>query len=589
MAKRGKFKPDTRDNKSRSDDNRTNSGNYNQKVNRRKTEKTSKSKKSWSEKGKKVGKRFELNVPDASINKADIKVLTSNNAANNDINWYNKLKAIWEQAARIPFNQVAGLPFETVEPDQDLITGAVTSRSITGIMTIKLAPVIGPCLSNQDAANIAAQQLYVAVTQKNNRDGKYDMTDLMMMVIAMSSAYSLYQFADRAFRGFKNPSSSNRYYPNALLRAMQIDVTDVQANLGDLQSTLNYYAYRLASINVPSQFDYLARESWLYSHVYKDADTEKAQAFMYMPDGFYKWVEGSGDTANYLEYVTFENLFGLTSDSPLITFSRFSTAFESLLSPILGSSNIGLMSSDIAMAFSDSQMVKISEITSNTGLDPVYDETVLQQIQNLTIVPSLVDNTLNITQNLSNLTSGPYLYQDIQYTYNPLFNAHLAGVKRYLNLRGEADLDAITEATRLVSVGKKMSSGNNYHITGCGAEIVTGVNLWQLLYDGNSNLIRVNTTVLSQSFVMQTGDDPSTVTVNKTYLNNQIMLSAFDWAPTIYVFNQTDSTTGAATFEGVIQELDNVVFVSEKQIRMLSDACKMSLFKMDESSSGFSD
>lgn len=293
----------------------------------------------------KRGKETEVNIPDSSLNKADLRVLSKECNKNNDVSWYNKIESLYTPATKVPFDLVAGLPYDNQLTPNDKVPNA-SSWVAPGIMTIRVAPSIGYSNDVNSAVNIAAQQIYVETTRKNNRSRTYDRTDLMMLILGMDSAYMLFEFLDRAYRGFNNISASNRYYPLRLLQAMYIDVDNVQQVLADLRSRINLFAYKLASINVPDQLTYITRHSWLFSHVYKDADTEKAQAYMFMPDGFHVWTEGQSSGPNYLKYYTFEQVFNLKTASPFIGMDNIDHAIHMILDPLLGSSDVGLMSSD---------------------------------------------------------------------------------------------------------------------------------------------------------------------------------------------------------------------------------------------------
>lgn len=532
-------------------------------------------------------KEFEVNLKDSSVNPVDLRVLTAKGKKNNDIAWYNKLKQLFDDATSLPFNMNNGLPYTpfkaALESDMSIWSPAYTAP---GIMRIWVAPVLGKAVSNNDPINLAAQNLYVRVTSKNNRDGKYDRTDLMMMIYAADSAFMLYEFLNRLYCGFKNISDENRYYPLPLLSTMFADVENLQESLDQLRSLLNTFAYRLASINIPDVFSFISRHSWLYSHVYKDANTEKAQTYMYMPAYFYVWTEGKGEGPNSLQPISFNTLFNVGTGTGQVAkfgIDQIRNAINTLIVPLIGSSYIGLMSSDIAMAFSDSEMVKISEITDQASLEPQYDELVLMQMSNSTVINHVNESSLQIVQKMSDLVSGPYLYQLVTAESN-IDNSHVRYLKKYLNLRGVADNDAVAEATRLMATGEVFTPGT-LQITASGTEIVTQIDLCRFAFSqGIFAEPSMLTLSYNQSIMNYVGTEsanlPSIVSRLQNNLMQQVSASAFDWSPTMYIWTY-DLDSDESEFFGVIQDLDNYVYVSDMQLELLHNAIVLSEFKVD--------
>lgn len=524
------------------------------------------------------GKESEVNIPDSQLNKADLNVITKDNHANNDPSWYNKLGQIYQDATSIPFNVLSGLPFNPLNAGSNMIAHSNTFCA-PGVMTVRVAPTIGVTRSINDPANIAAQNLYVEITKANNRDGQYDKTDVMLLIVAMDSAYMLYEFLNRVYRAFGNISAENRYYPLNLLHAMKVDTETLQKSLADFRSRINLMAYRLASINVPDVFSFISRHSWLFSHVYKDADTDKAQAYMYMPDGFYVWKEGQSETPNYLSYVTFEQLFGLGTAQE-ITLEAIDAAIDTVLTPLLGSSFVGLISSDIAKAYPENGMIKISEIDDGAKLEPQYDEAVLMQMQNCKVYSSI--KNMDITQNISDLVSGPYLVHTPGASLKQSVNYAVSENKHYINVQGNSPSnDLIGEATRLICVAEPAKTEDPSEIQSlitCGTEIVTGLSVWYLGYSSMTAApVLVEFPIAQSLFLNGASGDVSVTDIIKATVQNSLM-SAFDWSPTVYQYVGTGDGT---LFMGLIQDLDNYTFLSPDQIKGLNDAIVMSEFAVN--------
>lgn len=548
-------------------------------------------------KSQRYGKRFEVNVPDSAANQADLRVLTATNSKNNDFEWYNRLSVNLENVAHIPMNIMTGLPTDPLRRDNDSTTGALAKGTATvpGIMTLELAPSIGVTDSPTSAANIAAQQLYVAVTQKNNRDGKYDKTDLMMMCLATDSAYGMVEFFCRLYKSLNKFKTENRYLPYALVSAQCSSFgwtigsySKLLSHMADFRSVINNAIYSLASINVPDIMTYFSRHSWLYSHVYKDSDSEKAQMYLYNPAGFYQWREGVGTSANYLEFVPFTELW----DSSDLTVDTIANVLNALIGPIIGSSAVGLMSSDIAMAFGSEQMIKLQYLEEDEMIEPVYDEEVLFQMSNSTIMTSVDDLTsqeivsMRITQNLSSLASGPYL------VYKPTFvntkdNYHYTCAKPLLNFRAEPTIEKIVESTRLVTMCGAMTDQSTWPVATCGTEMVIRSRIFYYSYTYANGVFTgqtLNHVLFNQTNVLDLQNDSSTtILLNdaEDMVRNIRMWAAFDWAPTIYNVVQSEGS-GNLRFLGTMQDYDNYIYLTLDQLENLNNVILLSLFKVED-------
>lgn len=548
-------------------------------------------------KSQKYGKRFELNVPDSSANQADLRVLTATNSKNNDFSWYNRLDVNLENVAHIPMNLLTGLANDPLRRDNGSVTGTLDpgTATVPGIMTLSLAPSIGVTTAPTDAANVAAQQLYVAVTQKNNRDGKYDKTDLMMMCLAVDSAYGMIEYFCRLYKSINKFKTENRYLPYALVSAQTSALgyevatyNKLMAHMADFRAAINNAIYALASVNVPDVLTYFSRHSWLYSHVYKDADSEKAQMYLYNPAGFYVWKEGVGTSANYLQFYTFEELW----DESAITVEAIVNCLNKLIKPIIGSSIVGLMSSDIAMAFSGGQMIKLQYLEEDEMIEPVYDEEVLFQMSNCTVMTTgngLTNQELEsmkITQVLTDLVSGPYLVYQPKFV-NVKTNYNYTCAKPLLNFRGEPTIEKIVEATRLVTMCGAMTENSLWPVTTCGAEMVISARIFYYSYTYSNGMFtnqKLNGVNFSQTNVLELPTDTTTTILlesAKNIIRNVRRWAAFDWAPTIYnVVNSEGS--GNVLFLGTMQDYDNYIYLNLEQLVNLNNVVMLSLFKVED-------
>lgn len=523
-------------------------------------------------------KETEINVEDSKINWADKpKVLSGDGNGANAYTWYFNNPDMARTYADIAYNQVTGLPFDPYTHNNYTgnTVGDATERVIPGVMTFRLAPTMGIANSATDAINTAAQQLYTLVRKANSGRVNYDRTDLMMPVAAMDSAYMLYEELSRAYKLLENYKTMNRYMPNFLLQAIGFSPA-LANNIKEFKGALEVFAYRLGSINVPDQFDFITRHSWLYSNVYKDADNVRAQMYAYVPDGFFVYTEGTEARPTYLKYTTREALYGMRdTDATVSNMSMIWNAIDTIMNPILGSEDIGIITGDLEKAFGDN-MIKISTINTGEALEVVYNEEVIQQMMNTTILPKITFN--DVTVEYSNLTTGPYFVSTprVQATTGSKLTCSR---KSLLNMGISSDPtpEMNMVATRLmVTTANFAGPSNDLPITSCGTEICVGCRIW----NGQVNNIGVLTGV---NYLNVTGDlvfDQSLLIYDSEYIQLTSEISKFDWHPTIYVWVQDDPSQ--FSMRGYVQDVNVSVWLDPSTVSNMNTVAVISEFTVKD-------
>lgn len=521
-------------------------------------------------------KKVEVSVDDKALNLQDLKDnlhhVMVRGKGDNDPEWYKNIPSVYNDVANIYMSTPAGSlrnPFKSSAPATMRYSehGGFTAPAI---MVMDVMPTIGPTRTPQDAANIAAQQFYTMVNMKNSRSKSYDKTDLMMVVIAMANAYALYEELLRAYRLLGKYDYNNRYMPDFILERLGFS-PKLGADLSDFRGVLDLFAYQLSSMNIPDIFSYVSRQSWMYSNVYKDAADAKAQMYAFRPAGYYIWTEGEDSKPTYLKWTPRSAVYGASGNIVQSLF-EIRVAIATVMKPLLGSSDIGDINRDVAMAFGDAGMIKIKPVADYEALEPVYNEEVLVEISN-THMPFLSQHldsgTVDITVDNTNLSAGPQLKQFLQVTdesvtkkWEPL---PVAYVKPLFNLIDvQPNEDTIMVGTRLMTSVEPTSAGLIDTIL-YGTEIVTS---FAISVKQAENEVFTSTATSSQ--INLTADNYSTMVKAITLRNS------FDWAPPLYVF-YTDSS-GNTVYLGTTIDLCNYVAMESTDLENLHSTAIMSLF-----------
>lgn len=517
-------------------------------------------------------------------------ILTASYGGANDVSWYKNLPDLYADVANYSFNSTVGLPWmlrngrNLYGKDLDVGTaGHETSRTAPGIMTIKVAPSIGVSTGPTSAINLAAQRLYSRIRQANSGAKNYDPTDVMLVGMGLDSAYMLYEILLRLYRSLMRYNYANRYFPNWVVAAQGFS-QNLQDELANFRAVLDLFAYKLASINFPDKFDIIKRHSWLFTNIYTDSAQHKSQLYMFIPDGLFVYTEATqeGESA-YLSYQSMSDLFG-SSIPETIDLNRIQGAIDKIMTPLLGSYDVGVISGDIAKAFGESELIKFSPVESYPMITPAYNPEVLSSIENLEI-PAYRPFTQdwNITVNYDNVKAGPYLvhqpYVSVGYggqAEGNFLGANYSAARRHLlNMHKDApNGDDVMAATRLKSltVNGGPSTGypyGKYAIQSCGSEVVVDVRMHVLDTTKNN--------VVTYPWSTDIAADPTSTNATLSGFGYYALplWSAFDWAPTGYTWQVTEN---GATTGPILCDLDNYIFMDESDVVRLNDVAIMSLF-----------
>nr|QXV86472.1 capsid protein [Rat picobirnavirus] len=489
----------------------------------------------------------------------------------NDPQWYFKSPEVLKDVASYSFSKPLGtlLDITKMYPDQPVYQEPTT---IPGVMSITIAPSPGISVDAQSPVNLAAQNIYTRVRYKNSGAANYDPQDLMLYLLAMDSLYSAWNWLKRIYGFASSYSQLNRYRPKAYLLSNNFQPEDIMANLADFRAYLNMAADRISAFCVPAVFTYNVRHSWLFSNVYTDSNTTKAQDYMYIPAFFYKYDETTSSDGGILTPVpvcvvepSSENHF---------TFEWARSMLDGMINALQYSEDIGNMSGDILKEFGDGNLFKLSHIDADYKVEPVYSSEVLPQIENCLLLghQEFVSKTdlspFNITQDPNtNFIK-----------YQPTWVAPTTPVTRagtYLNFHWDNPTPENTMlASRLAYNGIYLDG--KYYITSCGSEIALEATIWyfsqgrSLTTPANSYsplgtyYLHLNGMKYPQSF---DSDADFVDWVHHTVMTNWLW-NSFDWAPMMET--AIYPTTGSNLIMPPMRDWDVFTFIDTGDIEAMN-------------------
>ena len=333
----------------------------------------------------------------------------------NDWRWYvGNNEQLAKDVASIAFGAAVG------GRDRVLNTSAMSQfepgflvkdkRGLPGIMALHYTPTIGYSEDSQSPVNIAMRNVYTKIRYANSGARNYDAPNVAMYLAAMDSMHSYIAWLKFLYMNMGSYSVINRYLPKAVIMAEGVDCEDLKTHLADFRAYINTLAVQVGAYAVPANMPLFERHKWLVSHIWKDTDENKAQMYIFRPEGFYRYgyygfnderdVVHSNATSEWQcvlhPLAVDENGELLSSDQVdffhlkshnekefrLLTFKNLTEYGNKLLEPIVNSEDFNILSGDILKAYGDTGIFKVSAVSENDFILPEYSEEVLTQIHN---------------------------------------------------------------------------------------------------------------------------------------------------------------------------------------------------------------
>lgn len=307
--------------------------------------------------------------------------------SNNDPAWYSADAAILRDSASIPYSIPAGhvLPLSKGNSDSD--------ARVPGVMALKLAPTIGRADDPTDPINMAATQSYAFIRHANSGSANYEAPDIMLYFLAMADVYSYIEYLKRMYGVVQVYAQRNKYIPYTLLHAMKVEPESLIHNLASFRLGLNMLINKAASFSVPNTMSIFPRRQFIYSGIYTEGSSVRDQLYLYVPDGFhvYNWVEGgtrymtlNGEGVS--DVLGSDVSKGWNEDMELFDAMTLLKIGHRMIDVIIHNEDLGIMNGDILKAYGEN-ILKLSHISEDYVVAPVYDPAVLEQMQNATVMP----------------------------------------------------------------------------------------------------------------------------------------------------------------------------------------------------------
>lgn len=478
----------------------------------------------------------------------------------NPESWYNKHPQEVQDAGQISYGTPLGGSFKPQMVPEHVGVNPIDFK-VPGIVGISWIPAVGVTTDKTSPINRGAYTAYVDLRSKLKLSNDYDASDMMISLVAVDSALAFHEMLRRAYGTARIPAPpENKYFPKTLLEAQGFDPDDIMQHLADFRNYMNVFATQMYAYAMPQGMTFSDRHQWMSQNIYLDADSTKAQAFVFRPEFF--WIyNNTVETGSQLEPLKWWSLNGAKH-----TYADVVAMGEQIINSLLGDEDIGNIMGDLKNAFGDSAFRHFQTTEESYTLVPVYNESVLEQITNIKFCGAYRESTMLITQNPT-VNNGaiqftPQFYESLpgnvgvgchrHFSHAPFLNAHLE----------TSPIDNI-EKTRLMPVmgsyaGVEQTSWSGeqqvgfYNLMYSGTEIPTFFQLYQAPVDSsdsNVGLLMTNSIAVAPT---------ATWSLLSILISDVLWLQAFDWC---WGFEIYVNGTASASLSSVAWDIDKFTFV----------------------------
>lgn len=503
----------------------------------------------------------------------------------NDPDWYTPSNIMLENVASFPYGISSGNGISTHTVPYPSNDEGIIWHEIPGVMCFNVAPTVGASLTKISPINVAASAEFTALQSGNSRTPSYEASDMMMYQVALSDVYSFYVWMTRIYGVMNRYELLNRYTPQTLIEAMNVNFLNVQQNMANFRAYINQYAYFISSFYLPKDLAYCKRKIFMYDGIYMDSTSTKSQFYLFNPVGFYMWVEG--DPTHPITKLDLQKLGNNMTVAQIISYGN------NLLEPLRTSEDIRMISADMLKLFGAQNTFPVHPIDDTYTVIPSMSEEIGMQIENMVILPRLKATgpiNFSITQNTE--INGGQIETSLKYTPDDfnLYGDLQQNVQRFVerelvvNMHKDSPSAADTMvATRLSTIPRMDVDVTNpghpqIEIKNCFSEVILGATIWTFAEDtGNAYENEFCTTI----FVDES--DPVNRLLGQLTMMSHI--ANFDWHPRVRLAltELTSSSTlpiASYNWTDYYWDLDNFTVITEEEQERLNEIAMIGLFEV---------
>lgn len=497
--------------------------------------------------------------------------------ARNDPHWYAISEQIARDVASLPYNVMSGVGFDQLV--RSLVvstTGSMTRNTTTtrwremSTFVVKYIRTPGYATQKSDGINMASLLLYTAIRRRNSGARNYEAADVMMYVLAMREIYSLAAKIRKCIGLAGRYALENHYIPDMLLQAENVDASDLRQNLASYRGRFNLLVKKINAFAVPKFFKAFDRAVYLESNVFMDSTSIRGQFYCINTDYYGSFSATASENGSSIQFTR------IVTDSMTLTLGEWMDKLESMIDNMFLDDDINTMSGDILKAFdSPEKLYAFNEVGENFVLEFVFDQNILQQIENSYCIYQSTTNAqsmeiaeinylqskqvINYTPSLKMKTASSGQKTFVQYD-KLLFNSHKDNPDYWDNLEWSRLISTVNFEAAALSDNDSMI---RFPIQNFGLEITLYYKLYSYASNGQTE-IKVLFNTLNEAI-------PNDIIVS-------VFAEQFDWHPIVYTYAPVSPTVVNA----VGSDLKKYTAVSISTIKLMHETAVTATFWSDD-------
>lgn len=486
-------------------------------------------------------------------------------------------------------------------------------NSVPVVAAIKVQPTLGITNSPSSPTNQMARIMYNYIVRINATTCPYEPVDLQMGILAVSELYKFTIWASRIYKYAQTYSIYNRAIPKLFFAAENISAEDILGNLTDYRAWLNNFMLKCGTLSFPGNLRYFQSIDELFTGVYVDEDTERAQFTIFSPHAFYKYDELGTEGGRLIPILPgFRRTSKVTDDllastpqhsndwsdlgNPFaydgeLTFAKIKWIGEELLESLLRSEDICRICADIYKAYGTEKLLHFTMVNEDDKLAILYSDDMNTMIENAILVgrPEIDTQTTNLPN--GNHIYAPVVTQNtainggnLQFTFYGMnrMGDQLGPLQKYFaedfvyNVHNDKevtadmmiDLARWTPTTEFVAYGSGTTSAT-VRVKSCGTEILTEAYTYSL--NSNGSVIMNN---ITSSALM---DDRGTV---KDIFSTMAWINAFHHFPRVSPILTVTENGGPWYLENI--SFDKYAVIPQKDIEQIHDTYLLTQYQVPD-------
>lgn len=501
----------------------------------------------------------------------------------NDVAWYkgsSQHVPLVENSAKVAnWSIVGGMKLKGVTEPNYTPPALLVMRMVTG-------PGVSTSTDNS-AVTQSAASMYTAIRTKLTNASNYQPADLAMAIMAMDEVYSFAAYIRRAFTILNSYYAGNVQWPITFLKGLydmnDADIQIFKRDLSNLMSRYNNLCLSALRLTIPANYGFVDRHRFIYSNVFGDGHTIKAQFYGFKPYGYRMWT----DTDSQGSALTFNTMGDLVVNNGRM--EALIDTLDNMIQNLQGSESFLMIMGDIWKVFGSNSYYAMQPIAEG--------EICIPQLEAYNIL-SQIENSINVPINLDSIKAGAYdIKQDVlrsailfnpQYSTGEPSESDLMQVSLNMTLDGtpiktaiinahkaEPTPDDVVEMTRMMATFTARtdeSSGKvSFGLGTMGFDFIDSFQIFGADTDDSSKVYMYAYNYVSTN---------SANGIGSTDRKKLILLSQFDWAPRFYVVKPYTSIGNVVGLP--FMDLDNYTYIDSEQLDRLNDNIQRAAWKVGD-------